>query len=455
LSFDKSLALFFSLMILGQAYWVRRVVGTWLFPACLFGLFWFGFSFFPLAVLFWVPVHPYAVGFLFLNTVAFSLGSVPFGWKAAFRKNAQKRDVDELMYGSLFLERAFYVFTIAALLCVILDSLAQGVSLHDLLFDLLASAASYADLRYGEMLDVTFFGRFSSIFAYMAVILGGFLFPYVQASTKRRLVVVFSFLPSTLIAVAQSSKWTFFACIPFFYAGVLVHRINSGKLRLLEKVHLRSVAICAVLLAAIMTISFLTRGALFEQKNENVIIDRLVLQLASYPCVHIYAFSDWFSFSVGGQSTLTYPRENITYGFYTFAPLFRVMGSHKAAPPGYFDDYYSYSDFLLGNIFTMFRGLITDFGFGGSLVFMLGTGLLFHWAFHVMLSKSRPVFAVSAFVFMMGYFYFSFVMSIWSASTPYLTFLLLWMVLRVNDRVTRSRDHLAVTGAANEVPVLP
>ena len=69
MTFDKCLALSFSLMILGQAYLVRRYVGTWLFPACLFGLFWFGYTFVPLAILFWVPAEPYAIAFIFLCTV--------------------------------------------------------------------------------------------------------------------------------------------------------------------------------------------------------------------------------------------------------------------------------------------------------------------------------------------------------------------------------------------------
>src|SRR5438094_6796093 len=99
MSFDKCLALAFSLMILGQAYLVRRYVGTWLFPACLFGLFWFGYTFFPLAILFWVPVQPYATAFLFVCTVAFSMGSLAFDWKTAFTRNGQKCETAAVVYG--------------------------------------------------------------------------------------------------------------------------------------------------------------------------------------------------------------------------------------------------------------------------------------------------------------------------------------------------------------------
>src|ERR1700675_4876209 len=101
---EKCLALAFSLMILGQAYRVRRYVGTWLFPACLFGLFWFGYTFLPLAILFWVPIQPYGTAFIFLCTVAFSMGSLFFDWKTAFVRNGQKRETTVLVYGSSFLK---------------------------------------------------------------------------------------------------------------------------------------------------------------------------------------------------------------------------------------------------------------------------------------------------------------------------------------------------------------
>src|SRR5467141_2321783 len=103
MTFGKCLALAFSLMILGQAYLVRRFVGTWLFPACLFGLFWFGYTFVPLAMLFSVPAEPCAIAFIFLCTLAFSIGSLPFDWKTAFERNARKRETAAPVYGSPFL----------------------------------------------------------------------------------------------------------------------------------------------------------------------------------------------------------------------------------------------------------------------------------------------------------------------------------------------------------------
>src|SRR6266850_2322807 len=121
--FEKCLALAFSVMILGQAYVVRRAVGTWLFPACLFGLFWFGYTFVPLAMLFWVPVNPYATGFLLVCALAFSMGSLAFDWRSAFASNVRKRETTVVVYDNPFLKGTFYASTLSALMFVILNSL--------------------------------------------------------------------------------------------------------------------------------------------------------------------------------------------------------------------------------------------------------------------------------------------------------------------------------------------
>jgi oligosaccharide repeat unit polymerase len=430
-AFQKCLALVFSLMILGQAYLVRRYVGTWLFPSCIFGLFWFGYTFFPLAILFWVPVNQYAIAFLFLCTVAFSMGSLAFDWKTAFKRNALKRETAGQVYGSPFLKAVFYVSMLSCLVFVILNMLAQGISFRDFLLDFFASATAYNNLRTPEGLTLNIFDRLSNIAMYCGVILGGFLFPSVPTKNWRRLIVVLSFLPSIIVAVTQSSKWLLFISVAFFYAGILVYRASAGKLRLFEKGSLKSVTLYSAILTAIATISFMSRG-LYTADDSKELLDLLAARFASYSCGHLYAFSDWFAFSIGRHSELVYHPEGATYGFHTFPVLFRLMGSHKVVPEGTFDDYYSYGELLTSNIFTMFRGLILDFGIIGSVLFILAAGFLLHWAFHSMLCNRRPVFTVAVFVFATGYSYNSFTISLLNQSSIYFSFVLLWIVLQLN-----------------------
>ena len=432
--FEKCLALAFSLMILGQAYLVRRAVGTWLFPACLFGLFWFGYTFVPLAVLFSVPAEPYAIAFIFLCTAAFSIGSLPFDWKTAFESNARKLETAARVYGSTFLKVVFCLSTLASLVFLALNLFDQGISLHDLVSDLYASAAAYASLLYSDSLHANNFDRLSLLCAHLGAILGGLLFPCMQTRTGRGLIVVVSFLPSILVAVTESGKGLLFLCIALFYAGLLVSRASAGSLRLFEKSSVKSLTFYVAILIPIVTVSFLARG-LYAIDDRAVLTNRLAAYYASYSFGHIYAFSDWFGFIIGRHSALGYPDDGAAYGFYTFMALFKLLGSAKEVPQGVFAEYYAHGDLVTTNIFTMFRGLILDFGFSGTLLFMIATGFLFHLTFHTMLRNRRPVFTVAVFVFMMAYFYNSFIISVLGWNRMYVAFVLLWIVLQLNKLI--------------------
>jgi len=442
-TFGKCVALALSLMILGQAYLVRRYVGTWLFPACLFGLFWFGFTFFPLAILFWVPVNPWATGFLFVCSVAFSMGSLAFDWKAAFAKNAVEGET--AIYGSKFLNGAFYVFTLSALLFLILNLFVQGFSLRDFFFDLYASADAYANLVVAEDFKTNIFDQWSLIFTYLGAILGGLLFSCSPSKGRRWLIVVLSFLPPTVVALTQTVKGHLFLCLVFFYAGMLIHRISTGKLYLFERRHIRLLAGCGVVLIVIASVAFVSRGMQKVEDTEDL-RELLLPHFASYSCAHLYAFSDWFAFANGMRSQLIYPHESAGYGFYTFMAPFQWLGNHRVAPSGIFDQYFFYGDLLTGNIYTMFRGLIQDFGMIGGVGFMVVAGFLLHWNFYRMLGDKWPAFTVAAFVFMLGYFYTSFVISLLIWNRIYVAFALLWVVLQINKRITQTEGRrLAMT----------
>src|SRR5437762_982638 len=103
---EKILAIIFSLMILGQAAVLRLWVGTWIFPACLFALFWFLFTFIPLVGLLTVPIEPLAVGFILLCCVTFSLTALGFSWRHTLE--VHRVSGDRAQYDSWFIRWCFY-----------------------------------------------------------------------------------------------------------------------------------------------------------------------------------------------------------------------------------------------------------------------------------------------------------------------------------------------------------
>jgi len=435
----KFLSLAFSLLILGQAYWVRRRVGTWLCPGALFGLFWFGYTFFPLAVLYWVPANPASIAFIFLCASAFSIGSLPFDWTSALAENARKGNGAGQAYNTLLVWAAFYLATLGSVTFAVLNLLQQGFSPHDLVFDLKASAAAYAALLYSETLTDSMYDRVGTVLAYMGPVLGGLLLPSTGTRAGRARIVVLSLLPPTIVALTQTSKGLLFLCAALFLAGLLAVRMEEGKLGLFDAAIVRPVVLSLSLLLPIVVSSFLLRG-LGDIEDGGLLLSTLRRYLASYAFGHLYAFSDWFSYTFGGHSVLAYNYEGVTFGFYTFSSLFRMMGSEKVVPHGVFDDYYAYGDVLTTNNFTMFRGLILDFGLFGAALFMLVAGLLFHLAFRSMLVSRRPAFSVAVFVFMVGLFYNSYIISLLGWNRTYAAFAMLWAILQVNRWTTEAGD---------------
>jgi hypothetical protein len=89
---------------------------------------------------------------------------------------------------------------------------------------------------------------------------------------------------------------------------------------------------------------------------------------------YLGVFSDWFQHGAWQQS-------NLSWGAYSFAGIFQVTGLQVRTPGVYGDMAYLGPQGIPSNIFTIFRSLIEDFGFAGSLVALLIVGFAAGLAF--------------------------------------------------------------------------
>lgn len=432
--FEKCLSLLFSLMILGNAYLVRKTVGSWLFPACIYSLFWFGYTFFPLLILFEVPCNPFSIAFILLTTIVFSFSSLSFNWKFALTRNELKLNLKPTIYYNLFLKLVFYISVLLAITFLIINSLIQGISIYNLIFNLFESAAQYTIMRYAEEIKVNVYSQLSYVLSYFALTIGGLLFSYAKSKKERWIILIAAFFPSLFLVVTQSAKGSLFLSIVLFWAGTLVNRIFRNERSLFRKGSLKFIIITFIIIIPVIAISFLSRG-ISDPADSDFIIDKLRSSFASYSFGHIYAFSDWFSFYIGKPSILNYTNEETTYGFYTFMAIFKTLGSSKTIPLGVFDDYYSYKELVTTNIFSMYRGLVQDFGIIGTFIFMYLQGVLLHLAFYIMLIVKKPTFTIAVFIFMLGYFYHSFLISLLNSNSIYISFILLYLILLCNKYI--------------------
>lgn len=446
---DKLMAIAFSLAILGQAYAVKRVYGSWTLPACLFGLFWFAYTFVPLVALLSVPVEPLSVAYILAACVAFSLSTVAFDWHAAFAINRTRKVRPN--YRSSLIWGCFLGLSVSSIGFLIVDIFAQGFTVSDIAFNLLRTASRYMAMRYTNGLTTTLAGQISTTIDYPAAILGGLIFANNSKLRSRLAILGLAMAPSILKLLIQGDKGTLFLVISLFYGGILVAKLSTGNVRLFEKGIVTKTLVAMVLIAPIVLVSFLSRG-LFESTDNSYILGKLSKYVVSYSFAHLYAFSDWFSYLVYDDSLQSYKRNVYDPGFYTFTPLLKLFGNRQVPLPGFFDEYFRYADLMATNIYTMFRGLIVDFGLFGSLVFMTLFGGILNIAFWCLLTNDRPSLSASIYVHSIGFFYTSFIISLWVWNSPIGSLFLTAALLAANNWL---ESPIRTTGSNMPPPSLP
>jgi oligosaccharide repeat unit polymerase len=313
----------------------------------------------------------------------------------------------------------------------------QGFNFEDLIFQSVATAASYRASRNEQMLDVNVFSKMEVGFAYIAVTVGGLLFATARTRSRAALALAGSFAPALAQLMLQGAKGLMFQFISLFFAGVLVVRLFRGQTFLINAAGVRRGVLIAAVIAPLTIMSILSRGL---SASDRAVVTRIVKGIAaSYAFGHLYAFSDWVSFRMGEPSALRYPVEPTGYGYYTFTPYFKALGSTRQTPPGTYDDYYTDGELLTTNIFTMFRGSIIDFGVPGALVYTFITGFVAHLAFYFLLAKRRPVVSTAFYIFLLGYIYSSMMVSFVAYNVTTLSFLASVALLFTNNVVASVR----------------
>ena len=429
--FSKFLALTLSCLILLQASLVKRYVGTWLFPACLFGLFWFLFTSIPLVLLFELPLDPLPLAFILVCTLSFSAGGLFFRWKRAFLANALKAGVPR--YNNGFIRKTFYLTSALAIACVALNSLQQGFVFDEVVADVIGSAAQYATRRGSGEIRANLFGQMSLSLIYLAASLGGALLGASPTRGQRTAWISLSLLPSIVVMITQSAKGPLFLAVSLLYGGILLGRLQAGRLQIFDRKAITPLVGYGIVLMVLVGVSFFSRGLYGSTDfSPQSLTESLVPYFSSYFFGHIYAFADWFAYFTGAPSSFTYSASTETYGLYTFYALFSLLGTTRTIPDGVFQEVYS-NGVITTNIYTLLRSLISDFGPIGCIVYMFLSSVVFHWTFYVLLNARRPAFSGAVFVLMVGYFAHSYLGSVLMYNSFYGCLGLLSVVLFVDN----------------------
>lgn len=241
---------------------------------------------------------------------------------------------------------------------------------------------------------------------YASAALGGFF--YVSANKeKEKLLCVATLLPISCLMVATNAKAGFIGSVFLWISGYLARYLALHKrLPIINRKKAVLVLGIALALSAVFFLTFLLRFGSFDGWAVSAAFDKY----------SVYAFGEVFNFD---HWLAAFSHRELDAGMNTFMGIFTQLGfTEKAAGvyqtivPGY------------GNVFSMFRGVIEDFGILGGLCFFALVGAVDGLLYRRLVQNSESNVAPIAYTGITFTYFYSFIISPWIYFTYFVTMLL-------------------------------
>lgn len=422
--FPISLTMFFLFISLISSKFYKN----WINPASIFSIFWFIYTFFPLILAWDVPINSLAVIYLISASFVFAVSGVFFNWRSMDDESHQKlNNKYSIKINSLF--RIFFSMVAISMILIFLDLMTQGVVFNGNIVDF---AGQLASLRYAEELVANNYSKISNIINYAIPSIGGVMFAVFTSRWRRLFVILLAFLPLIFVLVSQSAKGPFLLGGALFLNGILICKLISGQRNLITLSELKKTLPYVFFIIALMIFSFLSRGVNLEDADGRL---QLYSYLVSYSSGHLYAFADWLQFEISGNSVTSYDNINLTYGFYTFMGFFRILGDGRLIPVGTYEEVFNYNNFVITNVYTIFRGLVTDFGILGSLVVLFVAGVFFNFCYYFLRFSRKTFIGFFGFSLFFSMCYQSFIISSLQWTSVWMGIALFSFLLKISLKI--------------------
>lgn len=364
--------------------------------------------------------------YMLLALICFCLPSLIFDWKYAKSVGNLKnylwnnRRLDLLGF-------LLFVYIVIASFSSLIFVIQQGFSLVEIFSEPLTVATRIGSLRYSDSLTLSVYSILGGVLAYPIAFLSGLLFRLIK--NREILYIIYGFLVPAFVMILQSSKGMFFLSAAFFYCGYLVARVSNGDYRFFPRLNFFSTFAILLAVVSLLWFSFISRVSDMTLNNQIGVIGNYVI---SYCCSHVYAFSDWLSDRYFGGGIFDYDQPVLSMGFYTFMPLFELVGLGREIPIGTYGEYFYDESFRPGNIYTVFRGLISDYSFLGSICSFFLFGFLANYSYFKMITKSIPIGAWVMYSVFFTAAYQSYAASTLSWSSTFVAFFIIYVTLKIS-----------------------
>lgn len=429
----KLAAIYFSGFMLFQALIIRRVVGTFIFPAAIFSLAWFFYTVIPMVLLFDVPINPVPIAYISLCSLVFTLGSAPFDWKKAFILNKNKGQELLKQFSSQNIRFCHYCSSFFAIILSTVSLARNGVDFQSLFSSLSETSGAYAAQRGHEKLTYGMVEILAYLLTNITPVFGALLFDQKNRFLTIMFGLVVSFMPAVSYMLMQSSKIIILTSILLYFSAFLLIKIYRNDFVLFKTITVLKIFFSVLVLVPLLSFSLLSRELFSNFNSTQEMFSNLKYGFSSYLLGQVYAFSDFFSYYIGMDASQAYKDDYNSFGYFTFKAFFESFGGTKYFPPTFYEEGYFYGDTLGTNIFTIFRSLIYDFGWGGSLFFFFTCGTFIHFFYHRLLSHRKSWVSCTVFLISMVFIFMSYLFSIFTSRYMTLIGTIFFVVLYLND----------------------
>lgn len=257
---------------------------------------------------------------------------------------------------------------------------------------------SFAVERYSGQSKKNIIMQILNIVIYSVPLCGGFSLAF-SKTKKEKLICAFSLLPMFLCLLTNNGKAGFLGIIILFFSAYICgYMCKYGKAPRIKYKYFVILLFCVLLLFCITFFSMMLRIGEISTSTAQIVAKKYLI----YAFAEIQSFDLWFS-KYSNNSSLTFGQQTYIGIANTLGLAERVQGVYYTLPG------------TVSNVYTVFRGIVEDFGNILGLVYVWGKGFLLGWCYlKIMYNPRICVIASMIFVGELFFFIYGYMVSPWS-----------------------------------------
>ena len=418
-----------SFLFLGNYFIGSRILKSKLHPSILFSLFWFFFTFIPEFFLFDYKTNLFSEIYIYILSLILIIPAIlGFYYKPkSIIKSSDKIDSNKFRI-------LLKLFSIISILTSFSLVIVNGFSLSEILSNFMITSGAFAAKRGKIGIEYGLIGVLNVSTTYVSSAIGGYLIGLNYEAKKRSVSdYLFAFAPALFLMLIESQKLIFIISLGYIMGGLFLYfNLSNKKIYLMPII--RKLLILIIILVPFILISFVTRDH-FHQLDfgSDIFYQYLYRDIVNYFLSEIFAFSDFFTYYVGYSSQLAYQTTSDFPGEYTFFSVVKMFGFAESVLPGFYNEVYQLGDLTPAMIFTIFRGVLQDFGIVGSFFVFFGIGIFFDMVMRFVCSSGNYVLANVLYISSVVFILFSYILSLFMARFSFLVALLLYLSFKISQ----------------------